>query len=145
MSAIEASTVRIATMADSTLRLTLDIEPRFAQSAFVLFGMAGTPVALAALQVATSEPALKPEKGGKLAKWCAIRCQEPDFQQWLNDEFRIAARHHAGQHISLDESAAQIIRTVLGIKSRAEIDTDPDVREAFNSLIRRRYMARGTA
>jgi endogenous inhibitor of DNA gyrase (YacG/DUF329 family) len=143
MSAIEASTVRIATMADSTLRLTLDIEPRFAQSAFALFGMAGTPVALAALQVATSEP--EAPKGGELAKWCAIRCQEPDFQQWLNDEFRIAARHHAGQHISLDESAAQIIRTVLGIKSRAEIDTDPDVREAFNSLIRRRYMTRGTA
>jgi hypothetical protein len=145
MSAIEASTVRIATMADSTLRLTLDIEPRFAQSAFVLFGMAGTPVALAALQVATSEPALKPEKGGELAKWCAIRCQEPEFQQWLNDEFRLTARLYKGQFMALEEVAAEMIRSILGIESRAEIDTDPDVREAFNSLIRKRYMARGTA
>jgi hypothetical protein len=145
MSAIEASTVRIATMADSTLRLTLDIEPRFAQSAFVLFGMAGTPVALAALQVATSEPALKPEKGGKLAKWCAIRCQEPEFQQWLNDEFRLTARLYKGQFMALEEVAAEMIRSILGVESRAEIDTDPDVREAFNSLIYRRYMARGTA
>jgi hypothetical protein len=143
MSAIEASTVRIATMADSTLRLTLDIEPRFAQAAFQLFGQAGTPVALAALQVATSEP--EAPKGGELAKWCAIRCQEPDFQQWLNDEFNSTARRYKGKNMALDEIAAEMIRRILGIESRAEIDTDPDVREAFNSLIRRRYMARGTA
>ena len=142
MSAIEASTVRIATMADSTLRLTLDIEPRFAQAAFQLFGLAGTPVALAALQVAKSEPEPEYPKGGELARWCAIRCQESEFQLWLSIEFGLASRAFSGLGISLDVRAANIIRSVLGIESRAEIDNSPQVRAEFDRLIRVPYSKR---
>ena len=46
---IEGASARISTLADGTLRVTVDIEPRDAQAAFRLFGTPGTAVALAAL------------------------------------------------------------------------------------------------
>lgn len=47
--AVSGSTTTIKTMADGTLRVSIDIEPRHAQAAFTLFGAPGTPVALARL------------------------------------------------------------------------------------------------
>ena len=47
---IEGSSARISTLVDGTLRLIVDIEPRNAQAAFVLFGTPGTAIALAALR-----------------------------------------------------------------------------------------------
>jgi hypothetical protein len=52
---IMASTVSTKTMADDTLRLTIDIDPRYANEAFALYGRRGTPVALARI---TQEAAL---------------------------------------------------------------------------------------
>jgi hypothetical protein len=50
MSAIEATFVKVAgTLADGTLRLVVDVEPRNAQAAFALFNSPGTAMALAAL------------------------------------------------------------------------------------------------
>lgn len=49
MTVIAASSVNVKTMADDTLRLTVDIEPRHAQEAFAMFGSRGTPLALARL------------------------------------------------------------------------------------------------
>lgn len=57
MHAIEASTAKISTLVDGTMRLTLDIEPRFAPSAFLAFCTPGTPVAVAVLQRPDQEQA----------------------------------------------------------------------------------------
>jgi len=46
---IVAATVNCKTMADDTLRLTVDIEPNDAQQAFQLFGKRGATVAIARL------------------------------------------------------------------------------------------------
>lgn len=46
---IAGATVQAKTMADDTLRLTIDIEPRHAQAAFAAFGSRGTPIAIARL------------------------------------------------------------------------------------------------
>ena len=62
MSAIPCSSVSMRTMADGTLRLSIDIEPANAQDAFRLFAAPGTPAAIAALQVgyaAAGEPSVK--------------------------------------------------------------------------------------
>jgi hypothetical protein len=83
MTAIEASFVRLKSMADGSLQITAEVEPRNAVAAFMLFAAPGTPMALAAIKCATSAPA-EPAKGGELAKWAAIRCQETGFQQWLS-------------------------------------------------------------
>lgn len=47
---IEASSVRCQTLADGTLRMTVEIEPRLALAAFILFRSPGTAMALAALK-----------------------------------------------------------------------------------------------
>ena len=117
---IEASSVRVATLADGTLRLTVDIEPRHANAAFTLFGSPGVPMALAALQKSQESP--KKALGGPLSQWLAIRCGEKAFQNWIGAD---SADH-----------AAQIVRDHLGIESRAEIDNDDDVRLRFEERIR---------
>lgn len=45
--AIMATTGKVTTMADNTLRLIVEIPPKYAKIAFSLFGSQGTPVALA--------------------------------------------------------------------------------------------------
>lgn len=45
--AVMASTGQVRTMADGSLRISIEIEPRHAKDAFALFGAPGTPVALA--------------------------------------------------------------------------------------------------
>lgn len=67
--AVTGTTAAVKTMADDTLRITIDIEPRHAQAAFAMFGMRGTPVAVARLTpeaaVAESQPNPEPEDYGK--------------------------------------------------------------------------------
>ena len=91
MAAIEATTVRAQTMADGTLRLTIDVQPADAQAAFRMFGSPGTGMAAARLK--TPKEALAGEdktdkpKGGAAAKWLGRMCAEEDFQSWVCDAF----------------------------------------------------------
>lgn len=129
MTAIEASSVRVQTMADGTLRLVCDIEPRHANEAFQLFGAPGVSMALARLATAiekkSQEQAEKPV-GGPLSQWVAMRCAEPKFQEWLGAE--------------TTDGAAAIVRARLCIESRAEIDNDPTVQVRFEDQIRLPWM-----
>lgn len=127
---VPASSVMVRTMADGTLRVSVDIEPRHAQTAFVLFGAPGTPIALAALKVGTqlekdqsTEPAAETTKGGPLAKWAAMRCQDVRFINWLR---------------VLNENAArEKILEVCRIRTRAELDNNPQAAEMFDQYFRR--------
>lgn len=66
------STARAQTMADGSLRITIDLMPNDAVGAFTAFGSPGSPVAVARIQgeVALNETRPKPRKGpyGKFAK-----------------------------------------------------------------------------
>ena len=128
MTAIPASSVAVKTMADNTLRITFDVEPKDAKAAFALFGERGTPAALAALKVGTELPAdAEPEpqqpKGGPLAKWAAMRGNDPRFQEWLEA--------HS------PELVAKRIKRICGIVSRAELDSSPAAGEMFKCQIMR--------
>ena len=126
MTAIPASSVAVRTMADGTLRLSLDIEPRHAGAAFALFGMPGTPAALAALKVGTALPA-DPEpteqpKGGPLARWAAMRGHDPRFQEWIE--------------AYSPEFVEMRIKHICGIASRAQLDQPGEAQDIFNTQIR---------
>lgn len=54
---VEASSVRLSTLVDGTLRLVVEIEPAKAVDAFRLFREPGTPMALAALKPNTGDNA----------------------------------------------------------------------------------------
>jgi len=141
MSAIEAASVGIKTMADGTLRITCDIEPGNAQAAFALFGAPGTPMALAALKAGhaaiTSESAEK-VKGGALAKLAGMWCADPDFQNWIVSGSWPDVVWSTGD--SAEECAANGVRAICGVKSRAELDTKMQAAEAFQLRIRGPYM-----
>ena len=125
-------------MADGTLRLTVDIEPRHAQDAFKLFGSPGVPMALAALKVATHEPekADKP-KGGLLSQWAAMRCQESAFHIWLSQQYpQEWAAAWQGFRPSKANAAADVVRRLCDIESRAELDSDDSARARFDQRIR---------
>lgn len=126
-------------MADGTLRLSLDIEPRHSQAAFALFGAPGTPMALAALKSAKAEPAPEPAKGGERAKWCAMRCQEAAFHRWLQEAYPQQWCEAPGETPAM--WAASAIRAVCSIESRKELDNDPTAAERFDRLIRKPYGA----
>lgn len=140
MSIIEASSVRVATLADGTLRLTVDVEPRHARDAFALFGAPGVPMALAALKTAQeSEPEAAPEKpkGGVWAQWCGKRCAEVSFRAWLREKYPNKWEHFAiggGKHET--EIAADVLRMVCQIESRTELDNDDEAKARFDRLIR---------
>ena len=164
MSAIPCASVSLKTMADGTLRISFDIEPKDAQDAFRLFAAPGTPAAIAALQVGYEavQPAIskmetpdKP-KGGALAKLAGMWCNDPEFYRFVMpvyDVFMGGDGKGCGD-VSIDdfegsmkEYCKHVILVMCYMDSRAELDNDPEVAEKFNRLFRgpysRHLMARG--
>lgn len=128
---IAASSVAVKTMADGTLRIWVDVEPRHSRDAFGLFGSPGTPMALAALKTpgqiddetpaeppesqrceipTFEEPQQEPAKGGPLAKWAALRCQDFQFREFFRQPS--------------EESMRKQILLYCGTNSRAELDSN---------------------
>ena len=148
MTAISASSVSMKTMADGTLRISFDIEPINAQDAFKLFATPGTQVAIAALvdgsylaQIPSNSTELKQqERMGDACYWTVVRCQEPLFWEFLESEC-------PGQSIKNKFDAAELVKTVCGVDTRKELDTNPEANKYWNTDIREPYrlfvMAKG--
>lgn len=129
-SVIPASTVRLKTMMDGTLHVTIAVEPYHAKEAFPMFFMPGSPLAVAPLKVGTPidqtpapEPSTEPAKGGPLSKWAALRCQDERFRGFLGARDGVQARN--------------MILDTCGIRSRAELDSNPDAAGLFARHFRR--------
>lgn len=140
MSVIEATSVAVRTMADGTLRLSVDIDPSHSQAAFALFGMPGSPMALAALtQQAAQESAQKSAiahaqkpfvpKGGNLSKDAAMICNDEMFREWVSV-------CDGSPVIATSERAAEFMRENCCILSRAELDNDPEAADRFKLLMK---------
>ena len=146
--AIEGASVSVKTMADGTLRLTVDIEPRNAQAAFALFGAPGRAMALAALKdgagalnpgetfTGVDKTPVKP-KGGEWAKLAGMWCADPDFWKWANS----VAHGGVFWHINTAKSAGEFVREQVEIETRADLDHDAAALARFNYLIRLPFMA----
>lgn len=146
MTAIMASTVGVRTMADGTLRLTIEIEPRHAVDAFTLFGAPGVPCGIARLTNDAAVEAMREQpgslqgnsgedkaKGGPLAKLSGIWCNDSAFWAWI---------HSQGCPSVYDaNAAANWVRTTCGIESRAELDADGAAAVRFHKKIREPYSA----
>lgn len=145
MSAIESSTVGVKTMADGTLRITLDIEPRFAKDAFGLFGSPGTSCALAALRTGTEVPhAPEKLKGGPLANLAGQWCNDAKFQAWIAIEYHNFLGDVVPEDFSTPaEFARHCILVMCAVDSRADLDHSLLARDTFDRYIRRKFMAYG--
>ena len=133
---IEASSAGVKDMADGSLRITFEFEPRHAAEAFALFGPRGRAVAIAALKDGAAKVA-EPEKpkGGEWAKLAGMWCADPDFHAFLNQTYP------EDDHVENAEHAAMAIRSYCGIDSRAQLDADPLALEMFNTFFRTPFMA----
>ena len=152
MSALEAASAGVKDMADGSLRITVEFEPRYAKEAFALFGARGTPLAIAALQVgyaAAKEPPVKESlttekpKGGPLAKLAGMWCADREFQSWVQ------STTHSGIFWPCSDSteAKLFVCEICEVESRSELDHNEHAAELFHQVIRGPYskhlMARG--
>lgn len=138
MTAIPAVSRKVATMADGTLRLTVDIEPMHANEAFALFGAGNVPMALAALNVGAQIPdepkEAEPElKGGVLARAAGMLVNNAEFHQYLLCMY--GAVEKTGS-----EGADQAIKTLCGIASKKELDHKPFAAKRFHDLVRKPFL-----
>jgi hypothetical protein len=141
MSAIEAVSRNVKTMADGTLRLTVDISPVHAQDAFSMFGMPDVPLALARLHIQASQERAREETIAKerltgLALLAVEWCKEPKFLEWMN---QLSEQRQEPLYKS-ESDAKQFVCWVCGIKSRKELNTNPQAAAQFQDEIRAPYM-----
>lgn len=61
----------------------------------------------------------------RLSTWVALRCKEPEFRKWLR--------------VPDEATAAHSVRAICEVKSRSEIDTNPDAQMRFHQFIRLPY------
>jgi hypothetical protein len=87
-------------------------------------------VAIARLNGHIPEPTPDKEKKRwndlKLAAQASIRCTEPVFWRFIQDEYKAPAHD--------EEGAAKFIRRYCGVKSRSELNLDPNCAEAWKRL-----------
>lgn len=144
---IEAASAGVRDMADGSLRITFEFEPRHAPAAYALFGSRGTAVAVAALKPSKAE---KPEpKRGLLSQWAAMRCEEPEFQRWI---LRIYDKKLGGRGDGWGDLDAESVSSMkpsgvarhailvlCDINSRAELDSNERAAAEFHRLIRAQW------
>ena len=71
-------------------------------------------------------------KGGALSKLAGVWCQRPEFWEWINSTTHGGIFWHA--HDMID--AANFVREICEVASRADLDHYDNAAENFHSLIR---------
>ena len=151
MSVISASSAGVKDMADGSLRITFEFEPRHAADAFALFGPRGRSVAIAALVdghgAVTDEQSdmgnpitQRNQRLGDLA-WRAVQwCKDPEFRAWL----RV---HRDFANELTEDAASEVIKSWCNVGSRKDLDVNAEAAKRFHQLIRGPYqkhlLARG--
>lgn len=128
---IEAVSRQCKTMADGTLRITIDVSPIHARDAFGLFGAPDVPMVLGRLVMdheRKPEPAEPAEmKGGPLAKLAGMWCNDNYFREWVKCKSNVTPDLY--------------IKSACLITSKRELDNDAAAAELFHELIRKPYAA----
>jgi len=120
-----ASSVKSSTLADGTLRVVIDFEPRYKNEVFRMLSDVGTPLAVARL-VQEHERDPEPEiKGGALAKLAGM---------WVRDTFFIEWCKSMG-HTDPDK----FIKDTCAIDSKKMLDNEGWAAEVFHEAIRKPF------
>lgn len=148
MTALQAASAGVKDMADGSLRITIEFEPRYAKDAFALFGARGTQVAIAALKdgsfldqppvqtapITPNSTELKPRAHmGDCCYRTVMWCAEPTFWAFLNE------RNLSADTVTNAGEAAELVKFLCAIDSRKELDTDNEANKAWHRLIREPY------
>lgn len=71
---------------------------------------------------------------GPLAYWLVMRCKEPEFWAWLNYE-----GWPSNVDVTSSEMAGDVVKKILGVESRKDVDSDPEAETRFHVAIRQPY------
>ena len=137
MQVISGTRRAIKEMADGTIRVQIDIDPTCRAAFWSLFPSIDMPVAIAPLvadferrapgNVATGN---NTAKGGALARLAGQLCNDPEFWEFLTRQFSLTVQ--CGDN----ETAAEIVREVCEVESRADLDWHTDAAQRFHEKIR---------
>jgi len=116
-------------------QITVEIAIEQAADFVKVFGApnpaAECPIVIARLDLnaAKQEPQDKPRtkfSEMKPSAQAAMRCNEPGFIKYLEDRNNIP--------IGIPDNAASVLRTMLNIKSRADLDKDPEAAKRWRQM-----------
>jgi len=86
-------------------------------------------------------PKAKPKFPGGYCGLAVMWCNEPLFCGWLRDTFPGWWGACPTNHLIDPVSAAWMVKSICGVSSRKELDTNDHCRAKFNDLIREPYAA----
>jgi hypothetical protein len=121
-------------MADGTIRVSIDVDPRFKKEFLELFPEIDTPVALAPLALDFEKKEEEKPKGGPLSKSAAMLCEDERFQEFLRSAHK--DDWNCFDCVTVDDQAAHVVRLICGVASRAGLDHIPEAAKSFHELMR---------
>ena len=152
--AVSATRKSMKELADGSIRVSLDIDPRFRTDFFRLFPEIDAPVVLAPLaygvaleqvqENAEHHDEIKPAKKrggftddvGPLCRLAVMWCSDQTFHEWLNNAFPEEADAEPFNEVS----AKILICDLCHIASRRELDTDKNAAAVFHERFRFPYI-----
>lgn len=119
---------------DSTLRIVIDIDPRFKSAFHQMFRDNDIPVAIAplAMNFERIEEKQEDKRVGPLCRLACIWCRDEQFREWLWKE--------TGFETHTEDEASDVLRDWLEIDSRLQLDHDPEAEKRFLDTVRTPFM-----
>ena len=126
MTAVSGTRRAMKELVDGTIRVQIDIDPIYRRQFLQLFPNIDMPIALAPLMV-EQPPEPKPafQTVAHSAR-AAMLCKDPQFHEFLDEHFSVEGE---------EDAAVAFLRSHLGIKTRAELDTSPETATKFMDTI----------
>ena len=129
MTAVSGVRRQIRELVDGTIEVRVHIDPPYRQQFLKMFPSIDMPIALAPLMM---EPAPEPKPAFAPVSYkqqAAILCKDMDFHEFWRQT-------HPGEVADNEEQQAEFLRNFLRIKSRSELDTNPDIGKLFAAIVR---------
>lgn len=135
MTILSASTVGLRTLADGTVRVTVDIEPNLRTEAFELLGTPGRSIAIAALKDGHGQVKIEDQQKpagasyadlGPLCREALDMCKNVAFYQFIAVE---------GWDRN-EEGAKKFILHCCNVESRKDIDGNAEAARIFRTRVR---------
>lgn len=135
-SAISGTRRQYKEMADGTIRVSIDVDPRFKRQFLELFPEIDMPVAIAPLQADFEQKEPEKPKGGHLSREAAKMCEVPEFQKFAREWYEASALKNELNTFTAEDLAVNMIYAECDIESRAELDHNPQAAKHFHELMR---------
>jgi hypothetical protein len=139
LTALSGAAMSLRTMADGTVRVTIDFEPKDRKAVMEMLGSPGQPCAVVALEhghaaAGNKAPAATYRDFGPICREAIDLCGNGQFQEY-------AVRSYRGSVPPSEKVAKQFILTQCNVDSRKDLDTAEGARDLFIEHVRKPFHA----